>query len=56
MVDTVAAVVAATGLPVAVKLSPYYTSVGNVVSRVEQTGARAVVMFNRPKLKADQNH
>ncbi len=37
----------ATRLPIAVKLSPFYTSVGNVVARLETHGASAVVLFNR---------
>lgn len=34
-------------IPVAVKLSPWYTSVANFVSRVVQAGADGVVLFNR---------
>ena len=47
MLDTFSAVKAATTLPIAVKLSPFYTSVGNVVKDLETRGASAVVMFNR---------
>ncbi|MFA9403963.1 MAG: dihydroorotate dehydrogenase-like protein, partial [Anaerolineales bacterium] len=32
---------------VAVKLSPFYTSIANVVSEVDKRGAKAVVLFNR---------
>lgn len=45
--DTVAAVASSCGLPVAVKLSPYYTSMANVVDRVQAAGAHGVVLFNR---------
>jgi dihydroorotate dehydrogenase (fumarate) len=34
-------------IPVAIKLSPFFASLGNVVSRLEAAGAGAVVLFNR---------
>jgi dihydroorotate dehydrogenase (fumarate) len=34
-------------IPVAVKLSPYFTSLANVVAQLEQTGVAGVVLFNR---------
>jgi dihydroorotate dehydrogenase (fumarate) len=34
-------------LPIAVKLSPYYTSIVNVVRELEKRGANGVVLFNR---------
>jgi dihydroorotate dehydrogenase (fumarate) len=34
-------------IPVAVKLSPYFTALPNMVRRLDQAGARAVVLFNR---------
>jgi dihydroorotate dehydrogenase (fumarate) len=34
-------------IPVAIKLSPFFSSVWNVVQRLEQAGATAVVIFNR---------
>jgi dihydroorotate dehydrogenase (fumarate) len=34
-------------VPVAVKLSPYYTSVGEVAFRLAEAGADALVLFNR---------
>lgn len=37
----------AVSLPVAVKLSPYYTSVANVAAELDQRGADALVLFNR---------
>lgn len=46
-VEVVASVCAAVKLPVAVKLSPYYTSVANVAARMEAAGARGLVLFNR---------
>jgi len=34
-------------IPVAIKLSPFFASVGNVVHRLDRAGAAAVVIFNR---------
>ncbi|HET9830404.1 MAG TPA: dihydroorotate dehydrogenase-like protein [Vicinamibacterales bacterium] len=34
-------------IPVAIKLSPFFASIGNVVTRLDEAGAAAVVMFNR---------
>ncbi|MDO4785018.1 MAG: dihydroorotate dehydrogenase-like protein [Propionibacteriaceae bacterium] len=34
-------------VPVAVKLSPYFSSVGNMCSRLDQEGADGLVLFNR---------
>jgi dihydroorotate dehydrogenase (fumarate) len=34
-------------LPIAVKLSPYFTSTANVVREIEKRGANGVVLFNR---------
>jgi dihydroorotate dehydrogenase (fumarate) len=34
-------------IPVAVKLSPFYTAIGNVAHRLEQAGADGLVLFNR---------
>jgi dihydroorotate dehydrogenase (fumarate) len=45
--DIVAQVTAEISIPVAVKLSPYYTSTANVVAELEKCGAKAVVLFNR---------
>lgn len=47
LMETFEAVKQATNLPVAVKLSPYYSSLGNVVKRLEERGANAVVLCNR---------
>src|SRR5690606_27365644 len=47
LVDIVASVKQAVNIPVAVKLSPFYTSVANLVKQLEAAGADAVVMFNR---------
>lgn len=54
--DVVAAVRAATKLPIAVKLHPYYTSLMNVVASFEKAGANGFVLFNRlfqPDLDVD---
>lgn len=45
--DIVAAVTSEVSIPVAVKLSPYYSSTPYVVSELEKRGAQAVVLFNR---------
>jgi dihydroorotate dehydrogenase (fumarate) len=34
-------------IPVAVKLSPFFTAVGNLVQRLDEAGANGVVLFNR---------
>ncbi len=46
-VDMVKQVKAATKLPLAVKLSPFYTSLANVAQRLVEAGADALVVFNR---------
>jgi dihydroorotate dehydrogenase (fumarate) len=43
----VEAVRAEINIPLAVKLSPFYTSAANVASEVARHGARALVIFNR---------
>jgi dihydroorotate dehydrogenase (fumarate) len=45
--ETVEAVKAEVKIPVAVKLSPFYTSVANVVHELDKRGADAVILFNR---------
>ncbi len=47
VIAIVSAVRKAVKIPVAVKLSPYYTSVAHLASRIEAEGANGVVMFNR---------
>ena len=34
-------------IPIAIKLSPFFASVGNVVDRLDRAGADGVVLFNR---------
>lgn len=34
-------------IPIAVKMSPYFSSVGNMASRLQSAGADALVLFNR---------
>jgi dihydroorotate dehydrogenase (fumarate) len=46
-VEAVAGVRAAVKIPVAVKLSPYFTSLANMVAQLQQTGVAGVVLFNR---------
>ena len=45
--DLIAAVRAAVKLPLAVKLSPYYSSLANFAGRVVEAGANGLVLFNR---------
>ena len=46
-VDIVAAVKQAVSVPVAVKLSPYFSAFGNLALRLEAAGADGLVLFNR---------
>lgn len=46
-VDLVGDVVSKVGIPVAVKLSPYYSSLPNMVRRFGEVGAKGVTLFNR---------
>ena len=45
--DIVQAVKAAVTIPVAVKLSPFFSSMANIARRLDQAGANALVLFNR---------
>jgi dihydroorotate dehydrogenase (fumarate) len=45
--EIVGTVCAATTLPVAVKLSPYYTNLTHLAHRLQGAGARGLVLFNR---------
>lgn len=45
--DIVDAVKGEVSVPVSVKLSPYYSSMANVASKLSQHGADALVLFNR---------
>ena len=46
-VDLVAAVKSSITIPLAVKLSPFYTSLPNFVQRLAAAGADGIVLFNR---------
>jgi dihydroorotate dehydrogenase (fumarate) len=46
-VDILAQVKSAVGVPVAVKLSPYFSSTGEMAMRLDHAGANALVLFNR---------
>jgi len=55
-VDLVAAVVDAVAVPVAVKLSPFWSSVANLAVQLDRAGASGLVLFNRfyqPELDLD---
>ena len=45
--DVLARVKDAVTVPVAVKLSPYFSSTGEIAQRLDQAGADALVLFNR---------
>jgi dihydroorotate dehydrogenase (fumarate) len=45
--DVVRAVRRATGLPLAVKLSPYFSSLANLAGQLAEAGANGLVLFNR---------
>jgi len=45
--EILAAVKAAVRIPVAVKLSPYYSSMGEMAVRLDRAGADGLVLFNR---------
>lgn len=47
LVATVKAVRSAVKVPLAVKLSPYFTAFANLAKRLEDTGANGLVVFNR---------
>jgi len=46
-VDILKAVKAAVSIPVAVKLSPFFSSLANMAAQLDQAGADALVLFNR---------
>ncbi|MEX0680042.1 MAG: dihydroorotate dehydrogenase-like protein [Balneolales bacterium] len=46
-IDDLKAVKEATGIPVAIKLGPYFSSFGNMAKRLETAGADGLVLFNR---------
>ena len=45
--DILAAVKATVSIPVALKLSPFFSAVGHMAKRLDQAGADALVLFNR---------
>ena len=45
--DLIAAVKAVVRIPLAVKLSPYFSSVANLSRQLVEAGAQALVLFNR---------
>ncbi len=47
LIDIVAVVKESVSIPVAVKLSPFYSSVPNLAMRLERIGADGLVLFNR---------
>ncbi len=46
-VDNVKTVCAAVDIPVAVKLSPYFSNMANMADRLAKAGAKGLVLFNR---------
>jgi dihydroorotate dehydrogenase (fumarate) len=47
VVDTVAVLKESIHIPIAVKLSPFYSSLPNLASQLDQIGAEGLVLFNR---------
>jgi dihydroorotate dehydrogenase (fumarate) len=47
IIELVRQVKASTKIPIAVKLSPQYTSIPNLAARLDKIGANALVLFNR---------
>ncbi len=47
VLDIASAVKAATSLPIAVKLSPFYSSVAHLAAELDQLGVQGLVLFNR---------
>ncbi len=45
--DILAAVKSTVSIPVALKLSPFFSAMGNMAKRLDQAGADALVLFNR---------
>lgn len=57
MLEIVASVRQEVTIPIAVKISPFYTSVGNLIQQLEGVGVNGVVMFNRflqPEIDPDR--
>jgi dihydroorotate dehydrogenase (fumarate) len=46
-IDVLTTIKAVVGVPVAVKLSPYFSSVGEMALRLDRAGADGLVLFNR---------
>jgi len=46
-IDILKAVKSAVGIPVALKLSPYFSNIANMAKRLDQAGADGLVLFNR---------
>ncbi|NMB98987.1 MAG: dihydroorotate dehydrogenase-like protein [Thermoanaerobaculaceae bacterium] len=46
-IDTVKSVAEQVHIPVAVKVSPYFSSFANMASKLQQSGAKGLVLFNR---------
>jgi dihydroorotate dehydrogenase (fumarate) len=46
-VDVLKAVKSVVGIPVAMKLSPYFSNMANIAKRLDQSGANGLVLFNR---------
>jgi dihydroorotate dehydrogenase (fumarate) len=46
-IDILKAVKSVVSIPVAIKLSPYFSNIANMAKRLDQAGANALVLFNR---------
>jgi dihydroorotate dehydrogenase (fumarate) len=47
VIDILSAVKSAVSIPVAIKLSPYFSAMANMAQKLDQAGADALVLFNR---------
>lgn len=47
LIETIAAIRKTVRIPIAVKLSPYFSSLANFAARLESTGINGLVLFNR---------
>jgi dihydroorotate dehydrogenase (fumarate) len=56
-IDILKAVKSVVGIPVAIKLSPYFSNMANMAKRLDQAGADGLVLFNRfyqPDINLDE--
>jgi len=47
MLNVVEEIIANVSIPVSIRLSPFYTNPGNIISRLDRSGVKGCVLFNR---------